>query len=86
MTLMTWNMRDMNKPFKQKEVLGVLKKYNVQLAGLLETRVKERNAPKCLNKIAKGYNSVNNYNEAINGRIWIIWKPSDYDVQIIMTQ
>lgn len=58
-------------------------KYNVHLAGFLVTRVKEKNALKCMNKIAKGWSGVHNYNKAVNVRIWILRKPSEFDVQIL---
>ncbi|XP_019070681.2 uncharacterized protein [Solanum lycopersicum] len=40
---------------------------------LIETRVKETNAITTINVIASGWNCLNNYNDAVNGRIWIIW-------------
>ena len=33
--------------------------------------------------IAQGWRSLNNYKEAANGRIWIIWDESWYDIKLI---
>nr|XP_004239563.1 uncharacterized protein LOC101259634 [Solanum lycopersicum] len=49
----------------------------------IETRVKEINAKTTVNGIAPGWKSLNNYKEAVNGRIWIIWDDSRYDVKLI---
>ena len=55
----------------------------MSLAGLIETRVKEVNAKTTINGIAPGWKSLNNYKDAVNGRIWIIWDDSWYDFKII---
>ncbi|XP_010314397.2 uncharacterized protein [Solanum lycopersicum] len=51
--------------------------------GLIETRVKEGNAKATIKSIAPGWRSLNNYKEAANGRIWIIWDESWYDIKLI---
>jgi len=40
MTLICWNVRGINKPFKQKEIKNFLHKNKFEICGLLETRVK----------------------------------------------
>ena len=76
-------MRSMNNRYKQKEIKLFLQLNIVSLAGLIETRVKEVNAKTTINGIAPGWKSLNNYKEAVNGRIWIIWDDSWYDVNLI---
>ena len=76
-------MKGMNKRYKQKEIKKCLQTNKVSLAGLIETRVKETNAITTINVIASGWNCLNNYNDAVNGRIWIIWDDSLYDVKMI---
>ena len=78
-----WNVRGMNKRYKQKEIKLFLQLNKVSLAGLIETRVKEGNATTTMNGIAPGWKRLHNYNDAANGRIWIIWDDSWYDVQLI---
>ena len=41
MKLMIWNVRGLNHPLKQKEVVGRIKRLKVNIVCLLETRVKE---------------------------------------------
>ena len=40
MKLLTWNVKGCNHPLKQKEVVSMIKRLNVDLVCLLETRVK----------------------------------------------
>lgn len=79
-----WNVRGMNKPFKQKEVSLFLKKNKISFAGLLETRVKTAKANKCFHKIARDLSWDNNYQEATNGCIWIRRRDECVDVQVLV--
>ncbi|XP_010317681.1 uncharacterized protein [Solanum lycopersicum] len=51
--------------------------------GLIETRVKEVNIKATLKAIAPGWRIIHNYKETANGRIWIIWDESWYDIKLI---
>ena len=77
------NVRGMNKRYKQKEIKKCLQNNKVTLAGLIETRVKDNNNRATINNIAAGWNCLNNYKDAVHGRIWIIWDDSWYDVKMI---
>ena len=74
-------MRGMNKRYKQKEIKLFLQNNKVSLAGLIETRVKEVNVKAIIKGIAQGWRSLHNYKEAANGRIWIIWDVSWYNIK-----
>ena len=78
-----WNVRGMNKRYKQKEIKQFLLNNKVSLAGLIETRVKENNTSTTINSIAAGWKCLNNYKDDVNGRIWIIWDDSWYEVKMI---
>ena len=53
-----WNVRVMNKRYKQKEIkLLLLQK--VTMAGLIETRVKEKNMKTVLKGIVPGWKMLN---------------------------
>ena len=78
-----WNVRRMNKRYKQKEIKKCLQNNKVTLAGLIETRVKDNNNRATINNIAAGWNCLNNYKDALNGRIRIIWDDSWYEVKMI---
>lgn len=81
MRLIIWNVRGCNKPFKQKEIKTLLQTNKVDVAALLETRVKKGKAPKIVEKVNKGWNHINNYTSAENGRIWLNWNPQRVQIR-----
>lgn len=83
MRLIVWNVRGCNKPFKQKEIKLFPKSNKVNVAALLETRVKREKSQKILEKIGRVWNSLNNYDYAVNGRIWIMWDPKKVSVRLV---
>lgn len=86
MKWLIWNVRGINKWYKRKELRNYLKIKNIKLAGFIETRVKKKNAKIISQHIAPGWEVINNYNAAVNGRICILWDPSCYDVKLIKTE
>ncbi|XP_019241803.1 PREDICTED: uncharacterized protein LOC109221818 [Nicotiana attenuata] len=68
-----WNIRGVNKRYKQKEVRKYIRSNKINLVGLVETKVKEENAQKILKYIAPGWDILTNYREAKNGRVWLLW-------------
>lgn len=44
MTWLIWNMRGINKRYKQKELRKYLQDNHIKIAGLVETKVKENKA------------------------------------------
>ncbi|XP_019240505.1 PREDICTED: uncharacterized protein LOC109220492 [Nicotiana attenuata] len=74
MIISAWNIRGLNKPYKQKELRLFLQKNKVDILGRLETRVKKNKANNIVNKVAKDWGYCCNYTKAINGRIWLLWK------------
>lgn len=78
----TWNVRGLNQPFKQKEVLLFLRKNKIYLFGCLEARIKEGKAKPILFKFAKEWNHCCNYPYGTNGRIWLLWK-KHINVQVL---
>ncbi|KAK9749960.1 hypothetical protein RND81_02G161900 [Saponaria officinalis] len=55
----------------------------ITLIGLLETRVKEANASRVLNKFPR-FTTINNYSAHYNGRIWVLWQAALLDVTVLM--
>lgn len=70
-----WNVRGCNKPFKQKEIKLFLSKTKIDICALVETRVKIKNFKKVQQKNFRGWESLHNYNNAYNGRVWVCWNP-----------
>lgn len=53
---------------------------------LLETRVKKDKATRISGKIYRGWEHINNYASAVNGRVWVNWNPRSVQVSIIEEQ
>ncbi|KAL9246166.1 hypothetical protein vseg_019736 [Gypsophila vaccaria] len=72
-----WNVRGMNRVQKQKDINFFLHNKEVELFGLLETKIKS-------SALSKSYSSFNSWSISTNsgyhngGRIWILWKPNMY--------
>uniref|UniRef100_M1B958 Endonuclease/exonuclease/phosphatase n=1 Tax=Solanum tuberosum TaxID=4113 RepID=M1B958_SOLTU len=78
-----WNVRGVNKRYKQKELKAYLQTNKISVAGLIETRVNEHNMTATLRGIAPGWGIMHNYNAAVYGRIWVIWDENWYENNII---
>ena len=79
----SWNIRGLNWPNKQEDVTIFLHEKNIGLAGLLETKVKEKNVDKIASKIFQGWNWQHNFHLNSKGRIWVAWRPSVYAVHVL---
>ena len=53
--------------------MKLLLQNKVTMAGLIETRVKEKNMKTVLKGIVPGWKMINNYNASPNEIIWLVW-------------
>lgn len=53
MSILSWNVRDFNDPFKFLEVRNLIKSHGIKVLCLLETRVKESRHVQIRNKLGK---------------------------------
>lgn len=53
------------------------------MAGILETRIKEANTKKGIERMARGWQNICNYPYALIGRIWLLWQASEVDVHVL---
>ena len=74
MKILVWNVKGLNHPLKQKEIVGRINRINSSIVYLLETRVKQHKMKRILNKSFPDWKALHNYDEAYNGRIWFMWK------------
>ncbi|XP_050238208.1 uncharacterized protein LOC126687695 [Mercurialis annua] len=80
----TWNIRGLNEPLKQAEVKRLLAKNNIDLAGIIETRVRFANRDKVWRKMnLQGWDKIHNYTHSDLGKIWIIYDRSRVKVSFI---
>ncbi|KAK9742578.1 hypothetical protein RND81_03G183400 [Saponaria officinalis] len=59
-----------------KEVISFLRNQNIDVLGLLETRIKCSKAAAVINHKLHPYKVTDNYDFHKNERIWVIWNPS----------
>lgn len=86
MKWLIWNARGINNGTRGKELKNYLRTKNIKLAAIIETGVNENNARGVSHHIAPGWGMLNNYNAAINGRIWVLWDTSYYSVKLIKAE
>ncbi|KAL7255346.1 hypothetical protein ACSBR1_009489 [Camellia fascicularis] len=68
-----WNVRGLIDPSRQREVAKFLKKEDINIVGLLESKVIDSNHVRILNHVLRDWVSLSNYEHAILGRIWVCW-------------
>ncbi|XVF60890.1 hypothetical protein PTKIN_Ptkin08bG0084500 [Pterospermum kingtungense] len=71
----------------QYNIVDRIRSNKVGYVSLLETRVKVHKCKDIVDKHFQGWNFVNNYSDASNGRIWMLWKdPYSATVVAVMDQ
>ncbi|XP_019255064.1 PREDICTED: uncharacterized protein LOC109233643 [Nicotiana attenuata] len=81
MNIIVWNVRGMNKVYKQKELKTFIRENKVVLIAVLENRVKETKAESIIKKIFNNWRWIANYSQAPRGRIWIAWDQKKVDFE-----
>lgn len=72
--LLSWNIRGLNSPNKQKEIRLLCNEQEARLVGLLETKVKVNKIEGLANKLFGCWQYVTNLEHHYNSRIWITWR------------
>lgn len=78
-----WNVRGLNKQAKQKEVNLFLHNVKAGLFGLLEMKIKRAMAQREYLNLCSGWPFSTNSMKHPGGRIWLLWKPQIYEVDIL---
>lgn len=79
-----WNIRGFNSPMKYGDVKWFVEHHSIGLLlGLLETRVRSHNFPKVFARFGGRWSIATNYQCHKGGRIWLLWLPSQYTVNIV---
>lgn len=71
-----WNIRGFNMPQKQREVRNFVRKYDLELVGIVDTRIQEHKVQTVLNSCLPGWILEHNYQYAEAGKIWVCWRTS----------
>ncbi|XP_074302744.1 uncharacterized protein LOC141634485 [Silene latifolia] len=80
-----WNVRGMNNINKQGDIKWFLHQNKIGLYGLVETKIKIANFDSVLNNLGQRWYGINNNVHHPGGRIWIIWLPQFFQVQLLFS-
>ncbi|KAK9733508.1 hypothetical protein RND81_04G071900 [Saponaria officinalis] len=83
MKIGVWNVCGLNERTKQAEAVNFFKRNNLDLMGIIETRVREGRVKGICRQSFHLFQIINNYDYHPNGRIWIIWKKSSLNIQVL---
>jgi hypothetical protein len=78
MKILSWNVRGLNMPLKQKEVRKLVRRLNLSIVCLGETLVKIENFPRIVASMLPSWEVVNNYSKHYLWKIWICSNPRGY--------
>ena len=83
--LVSWNIRGLNWPNKQEEVKIFQCTNKVGLLGLLETKIKLSKVDSIGQRMFPNWRWHYNFQNNPKGRIWLLWNPTYYSVEILAT-
>ena len=83
MNVLFWNVRGLNKLAKQNDVVQYLRYRNIDVCGLLKTKVKHFKADDVLRCSFGNWFSLNNYTKDPTGCIWCLWNPNKVQVHYL---
>ena len=83
MIIHCWNVRGLNSPLKQHEVVSLMKKNKVDVCGLLETKLLASKVEKMQGFQLKHWKSLSNADASSSTRIVLFWNPSTIQVDFI---
>ena len=78
-----WNVRGFNNPSKHKEVIDFVKKEDIKIMSILETKVKMENEAKIFYNSFKNWKFLSNSQPDLPARIWVCWDPNFCDVLMV---
>ena len=82
MIISCWNIRGLNQPLKQKEIVSLVKANDIDVLGILESKVRSPNQDKIHQNMLPHWNFVNNSQPKSVDRIWIGWNPNKINLTI----
>ncbi|PSS19303.1 Endonuclease, partial [Actinidia chinensis var. chinensis] len=85
MILFFWNIRGFNLPLKQNGVLKYLKRNNIAVMGILETKLNHQSLDWLARNKFLGWRMESNFSHHPNGRILLVWKEDLVQLDIIQT-
>ncbi|CAA0829953.1 Unknown protein, partial [Striga hermonthica] len=80
MIIASWNIRGFNGPLKQDEVVNLIRRNNIDVLGLLETKTDTRRLSLFMDRRLPGWDFCENFDVVDRGRIAILWNPMKVDI------
>ena len=81
-SILTWNVRGLNKARKQIEVVRFISNHNISLFSLLETKVKRQGLDTLYQRLCPTWCFTHNLAWHKGGRIIVAWKSDELRVDI----
>ncbi|KAK9756442.1 hypothetical protein RND81_01G097800, partial [Saponaria officinalis] len=75
--------RGLNAQIKQQDAVALFRQNNLDILGLLETRVRTSSFNNVFHRCFRSFQCFNNYAYHSNGCIWVLWNKSNMKVQLI---
>jgi hypothetical protein len=83
MIIYSWNVRGLNNPLKQHEVVGLMKKFCMDICGLVETKLTISRVASLHRLRLRDWKYISNVDTASIARIVVFWNPSTVSVDMI---
>jgi hypothetical protein len=83
MIIYSWNVKGLNNPLKQHEVVGLMKKFRMDICGLLETKLTLSRVARLHRLRLRDWKYISNANAASIAHIVVFWNPSTVSVDLI---
>lgn len=78
-----WNVRGLNRLEKQRDIHLFMHNSGVGLFALKEKKIKRTKAQRASLNLCDGWPFTTNLAQHPKGRIWILWKPVIFEVDIL---
>ena len=83
MIIYSWNVRGLNNPLKHHEVIGLMKKFRMDICGLLETKLILSRVASLHRLRLRDWKYISNADAASIARIVVFWNPSTFSIDLI---
>ncbi|XP_073291149.1 uncharacterized protein [Primulina huaijiensis] len=83
MKIACWNVRGFNKPLKQSNAQGLIKKHNLSILGLLEVKVKACLVDRMMATNFPGMSFIHNFLLSDKSRVLLMWNNSVVNVDLL---
>lgn len=83
MNILIWNVRGLNGPNKQQDVLTSCRSWQYGLMGFLEAKIRQNNEKIISDRLFLGWGSFFNNMHSPLGRIWVVWNLKEFEIEIL---